>query len=55
MSKEQQQLAEANLNLVDRVIRREIKVSNLPLQTYEDYYQEGCEALYRDMARVHAP
>lgn len=45
MSKEQQQLAEANLNLVDCVIRREINISNLPLQTYEDYYQEGCAAL----------
>ena len=48
---EQQQLAEAHLNLVDRVIRKEIKVSGLPLQTYEDYYQEGCMALCKAAAR----
>ena len=33
------------MSLIDRVIRTGIYVSNNALETYEDYYQIGCEAL----------
>ena len=33
------------MNLVDCVIRTGIHISNNTLETYEDYYQIGCEAL----------
>ena len=47
MTNYQRELVEANLEIVDQVIRRRIKVSSRPLLTYEDFYQVGCEALCR--------
>ena len=47
MTNYQRELVETNLDIVDRVIRRCIKVSARPLLTYEDFYQVGCEALCR--------
>ena len=47
MSAYQRELVEQHLDIVDWVIRCRINVSGRPLQTYEDFYQIGCEALCR--------
>ena len=47
MSAYQRELVEQHLDIVDWVIRCRINVSDRPLQTYEDFYQIGCEALCR--------
>ena len=47
MSAYQRELVEQHLGIVDWVIRCRINVSGRPLQTYEDFYQIGCEALCR--------
>lgn len=45
MTEYQCSVVEENLEIVDRVIRYRIKINGLVLQTYEDFYQIGCEAL----------
>lgn len=47
MTEYQQNLVVENLSIVDWVIRCRIRVSHLPLLTYEDFYQVGSEALCR--------
>ncbi len=47
MTEYQRTLVEENLSIVDWVIRKKINVIQLPLLTYEDFYQIGCEALCR--------
>ena len=47
MTEYQCRLVEENLDIVDWVIRYRIIVTGKVLQTYEDYYQIGCEALCR--------
>ena len=47
MTTYQQNLVVENLGIVDWVIRCRIRVSKMPLFTYEDFYQIGCEALCR--------
>ena len=41
----QRELVTQHMNLVDCVIRTGIHINNNTLETYEDYYQIGCEAL----------
>jgi len=45
MTEYQSKVVEENLEIVDRVIRCKIKINGMVLQTYEDFYQIGCEAL----------
>lgn len=45
MTEYQCRIVEENLEIVDRVIRYKIKINGQALQTYEDFYQIGCEAL----------
>lgn len=45
MTEYQRKIVEENLEIVDWVIRFRIKVNGQILQTYEDFYQIGCEAL----------
>ena len=45
MTEYQCKVVEENLEIVDRVIRCKIKINGMVLQTYEDFYQIGCEAL----------
>lgn len=45
MTDYQRELVTQHMNLVDCVIRTGIHISNNTLETYEDYYQIGCEAL----------
>ena len=45
MTEYQCKVVEENLEIVDRVIRYKIKINGQVLQTYEDFYQIGCEAL----------
>lgn len=47
MTEYQQTLVLEYMPFVDWVIKHRVKVSNLPLQSYEDFYQIGCEALCR--------
>ena len=47
MTEYQRTLVEENLDLLDRLILKHIGVSGRALQTYEDYYQIGSEALCR--------
>ena len=47
MTEYQQTLVVRNMDLVDWVIRHRVKVTNMPLLSYEDFYQIGCEALCR--------
>lgn len=45
MTEYQCKLVEENLDIIDWVIRCRVKVNGQVLQTYEDFYQIGCEAL----------
>ena len=45
MTEYQCKVVEENLEIVDWVIRFRIKINGQVLQTYEDFYQIGCEAL----------
>lgn len=45
MTEYQRKLVEDWLYIVDYVIRTKIIIPNKPLQTYEDYYSVGCEAI----------
>ena len=45
MTEYQRELVVSNLDIVERTIRTRIKVNGQALQTYEDFYQIGCEAL----------
>ena len=47
MTEYQCKLVEENLDIIDWVIRCRVKVNGQVLQTYEDFYQIGCEALCR--------
>ena len=47
MTEYQRELVVSNLDIVERTIRTRIKVNGQALQTYEDFYQIGCEALCR--------
>ena len=47
MTDYQRELVEQNMDLVDQVIKKRIKVAGDVLLTHEDYYQIGCEALCR--------
>ena len=47
MTEYQRELVAQYLNVVDSTIKRRIKVNGAVLQTYEDFYQIGCEALCR--------
>lgn len=57
----QRELVVQHLYLVDQVLRRRIRVTGLPMQTYEDFYSVGSEALchaalvYRPDAGEFAP
>lgn len=53
MTEYQCRLVEENLDIVDWVIRCRIIVTGKVLQTYEDYYQIGCEALCRAAMAYH--
>lgn len=53
MTEYQCRLVEENLSIVDWVIRCRIKVNGAVLQTYEDFYQIGCEALCRAAMAYH--
>ena len=44
MTEYQCKLVEENLDIIDWVIRCRVKVNGQVLQTYEDFYQIGCEA-----------
>ena len=54
MTEYQRELTTKHLYLVKEVIQKRIKVSNLPLLSYEDFYAIGCEALCR-AAMVYQP
>lgn len=45
MTEYQRELVEQNLELVTQVIRKRIKVNGTVLQSYDDFYSDGCEAL----------
>lgn len=45
MTEYQRELVEQNLELVTQVIRKRIKVNGTVLQSYDDFYSVGCEAL----------
>lgn len=45
MTEYQRELVAQHLSVVDSTIKRRIKVNGCVLQTYEDFYQIGCEAL----------
>ena len=47
MTDYQRELVEQNMDLVEQVIKKRIKVAGDVLLTHEDYYQIGCEALCR--------
>lgn len=47
MTEYQRELTTNNLHLVKEVIQKRIKINNLPLLAYEDFYAIGCEALCR--------
>lgn len=47
MTDYQRELAANHLFLVKEVVQKRMKVSNLPLLSYEDFYAIGCEALCR--------
>ena len=44
MTEYQRELTTNNLHLVKEVIQKRIKINNLPLLAYEDFYAIGCEA-----------
>lgn len=54
MTEYQRKIVEENLGIVDWVIRFRIKVNGQVLQTYEDFYQIGCEALCK-AAMAYSP
>ena len=45
MTEYQRELVEENLDLVNKVIRGHIGVTNGPMTSYDDLYQVGCEAI----------
>ena len=47
MTDYQRELVVQHLDVVDRTIKTRIKINGQALQTYEDFYQIGCEALCR--------
>ena len=47
MTDYQRELVELHMGVVDSVIRNRIKVRGCALQSYEDFYQIGCESLCR--------
>ena len=47
MTDYQRELVAQNLDIVERTIKTRIKVNGQALQSYEDFYQIGCEALCR--------
>lgn len=47
MTEYQRELVVQNLDVVEKTIRTRIKVNGQALQTFEDFYQIGCEALCR--------
>lgn len=47
MTEYQRELVAQNLSIVDGTIKRRIKVRGTVLQSYDDFYQIGCEALCR--------
>ena len=47
MTDYQRELVVQNMDLVEQVIKKRIKVAGDVLLTHEDYYQIGCEALCR--------
>ena len=53
MTEYQCKLVEENLDIIDWVIRCRVKVNGQVLQTYEDFYQIGCEALCRAALAYH--
>ena len=53
MTEYQCKLVEENLDIIDWVIRCRVKVNGQVLQTYEDFYQIGCEALCRAAMAYH--
>ena len=53
MTEYQCKLVEKNLDIIDWVIRCRVKVNGQVLQTYEDFYQIGCEALCRAAMAYH--
>lgn len=47
MTEYQRELVVEYLYLIDQVLRRRIRVNGYPMQTYDDFYSVGCEALCR--------
>lgn len=53
MTDYQRKLVENNVNLVDKVITFDVRVTGQILMTREDFYQVGCEALCRAAMAYH--